>query len=256
LLRSFGLSEIISLVNLGTSDLSWRHSSDGCVPRRRHVHLTLLTISAPIFDVSTTTAPIILEIRCLHLRNHRLLLTFLPPGLSRSHSLLPLLTNDLLLRHLSGLKLRSFLPTHLSWRLTKFLLRLSLDAHLLLRLPKLTLWLRLRTKDLLRLTVDALLLRLRLRTHLRHLPKLRLLSLRHLPYLLLWLRPHLGLLPHLWLTAAAATSRRWAAALLLGRRTSTVRVAAAPVALTLTENVLIQTADKQKAKRDRSNKLL
>lgn len=213
--------------------------------------MTLLAVSPSVSTISAPAAPIILENRCLHLRNHSLLLTFLPSALPRSHSILTLrslLTNDLLLRHLSGLKLRSFLTLHtflsphLSWRLTKFPLRLSLDAHLLLRLPKHTLLLRLR----LRLSKHTLLLL----THLRHLPKLWLLSLRHLPNLLLWLRPHLGL------TATTTASRRWAAALLLGRRTSTVRVTAATVALTLTENVLIQTADEQKAKRDRSNKLL
>jgi hypothetical protein len=174
---------------------------------------------------------------------------------------LPLLTNDLLLLlHLSELKLRSlltlhtFLSSHLSRRLTKFLLRLTLDAHLLLRLPKHPLLLRLRTR--LRLPEHALLLRLRLRSHLRHLPILRLLSLWHLPNLLLWLRPHLRLLPHLRLTSAATASRRRAAALLLWRRTSSAMRISSAVAFTLTEYVSIQTADEQKAKSDRGNKLL
>jgi hypothetical protein len=191
------------------------------------------------------------------LRDHSLLLAFLSSRLSRRHSVLLLSTDLLLLRHLSELKLRSFLALHafllphlsrclaeylplLLW-LTKFPLRLSLDAHLLLRLPEHTLLLlRLRPKDLLRLSVGALLLRLRLWPHLRHLPKLRLLSLGHLAHLLLRLRPLLALLLHLRLAAATAVATTPSAALLLGRRTSAMRVAAtASVALALTKNVLI-----------------
>jgi len=199
------------------------------------------------------------------LRNHRLLLTFLPSGLTRSYSILPLLSNDLLLRHLSGLKLRplltlrTFLPLHLPVILPKYLsllLRLRAIGTLLL------LWLRpeyrLLSLDTLLLPAhlswilsDDLLLRLpkhalllRLLPHLRHLSRLLLPHLRHLASLRL--RSLLTLLAHLRLAAAALLSWRWASAM---------RIAAA-VALTLTKYVLIQTADKQKAKCDRGNKLL
>jgi hypothetical protein len=165
-----------------------------------------------------------------------------------------LLPYDLLLGHLSHLKLRpfltlrTFLPTHLSGRLSKYLLLL------LRRLPiGPLLLLRLRPKDLLRHLLTLFLT--------AHLPRrltedllLRLLAhLRHLPWLLL---PHLGHLSSLRLRSFLTLHLRLSAASLLSRRrAAAVRIAAA-VTFTLTKNVLIQTANKQKAKCDRGNKLL
>jgi hypothetical protein len=182
-----------------------------------------------------------------------LLASLLLTCLSRRYSVLPLLAHDLLLRH-------TLLP-YLLWQLP--LLLAFLPTHLSGILPNdlLALLLRLRSKDLLRhlLTLNALLLTSHLSRrltenlllpHLRHLPRLLLPHLRHLSGLRL--RPLLTLLPHLWLAAPTIAT---AATSLLSRRRAAAAIAAT-MAFTLAKNVLIQTADKQKAKCDRGNKLL